>query len=50
MAVARALCAVESVHGVARRFFFFDKAYLKHPKVIPNQVYREILTAAKFWV
>lgn len=27
-------------------FFFFDKAYLKHPKVIPNQVYREILTAA----
>ena len=34
------------MHGVARRFFFFDKAYLKHPKVIPNQVYREILTAA----
>ena len=34
------------MHGAARRFFFFDKAYLKHPKVIPNQVYREILTAA----
>ena len=21
------------MHGAARRFFFFDKAYLKHPKV-----------------
>ena len=26
-------------------FFFFDRTYLKHPKFLKNQVFREILTA-----
>ena len=41
------------VHGALLYFifsgidwlFFFDRTYLKHPKFLKNQVFREILTA-----